>query len=672
MHRFQPSESNFIRLCEQILHSGLKFLSLLVLPTLVIAVQTAAFANPSQQGMDPAGAVSRDMNSGNHGVTADARQNETRPQGAQPGGDQGDNGRMGSISQQNQAQEKQLQSKKVEPQAQCNSKAQGNFQDHSALNGDGYAGNVEALEARKEEMHDIQGAPNTVASIKEGAGRTSGSGSDFYAGGTLGGSAPPIVSTSGDQCVCPNCITGQSFCGDANHQCGGGTMPCTHPKCLGWRLNQCHCRKKNNNNGGGGGNNNNNNNSGGGGDNNAGAGNGPGEAGGHATNEGGAASPMIAALQAAQIATEAEGKMQQSMASGSMNQGSRASSAGEDSVECMHAGFDNFMESLINAANEDAGAPCSSRQATKTYANVTWMVQQMYKQCYIPMAILFLLPGALATNAKTLVSYGILGSMKDEDAMSPFTGILRSVIAIFLIPATQLTMSYIVDIGNSLEASCRPYISLPLIYMWAEEQVQTFSPDQQGKAIKNLPLVPQAPYRGKFAGMPAKGAVLEQLAGMDDALSELANETFHMMTIGMNVVTAFQMVVLWYLFALGPLAAAFFAWPSVGRDLFRKAFASWVDGVVILCLWRFWWNVVLICMTTRLMTEAVNPYDPWEVYYLVAFMAVMLTIPFNPFDFRAGELVTHILGKAESVAGKVAQGGKGGGSGGKGKAHKAG
>src|SRR5262249_42194953 len=151
-------------------------------------------------------------------------------------------------------------------------------------------------------------------------------------------------------------------------------------------------------------------------------------------------------------------------------------------------------------------------------------------------------------------------------------------------------------------------------------------PEQRGKLIKNLPTVPMAPWRGKFAGMPVAGATLEQMSAMDDGLCELANETFHMLSVGMNVVCGFQVVLICYLFVLGPLCAAFFAWPSVGRDLFRKAFGSWVDGVVVLSLWKFWWNVVLICMTARLTSGLINPFNPFEVYYLVAFMAVMLTV----------------------------------------------
>lgn len=384
--------------------------------------------------------------------------------------------------------------------------------------------------------------------------------------------------------------------------------------------------------------------------------------------------PNAAAPDAAGKANaEAKGEQQkdqpsatsnQSKSNAQGNQASAASSAGEDAMECLMNAMDGMTLSLINVANEDAGSPCSSNQISKTYSNAVWMVMKMYKACFLPMAILFLLPGALITNIKTFISFGFLLNSNDEDAVNPWTGILRSIIAIFLIPMTQVIVSYMVDVGNSLQNACKPYVNVPLIILWAEEQVQIFKPDQQGNPIKNLPNVPFAPWRGKFAGMPVGGAVLEQVSGLDAALSELANECAHILSEGLTIAHAFQVVMICYLFLLGPLAAAFFAWPSVGRDLFRKAFASWVDGVVILSLWKFWWNVVLICMTVRCESGALNPFDPFEVYYLAAFLCILMFVPFNPFDFKPGEIVGHAMKQAESVAAKVAQGGKGGGSGG--------
>ncbi len=376
------------------------------------------------------------------------------------------------------------------------------------------------------------------------------------------------------------------------------------------------------------------------------------------------ASKSINAKAAASNAADPQGNGNASSCSKGECSGSQASAAAEDALLNAFCAFDVFGLPLINVANENAAAKTTSSAPTKSYANVIYMVQQMYKNCYIPMAILFLLPGALITNTKTLVSFGIIGS-KDEDGSSPFAGIMRAMIAIFLIPATQLAVSYLIDVGNSLQDCTKDYVSLPLILLWAHEQAQTFTPEQQGQLIKNLPVVSGAPYLGKFAGMPVAGAMLEQLGGMHIALAELCNEMMHMLSIGLCVISAFQLVMACYLFLMGPLAAAFFAWPSVGRDLFRKAFSTWLDGMVVLSLWKFWWTIVLCCMTARLQAGFINPFDPFEVYYFIAFMCILLVVPFNPFDFKAGELVTMVLMKAEGVAAKVAQGGKGGGSGGK-------
>lgn len=366
---------------------------------------------------------------------------------------------------------------------------------------------------------------------------------------------------------------------------------------------------------------------------------------------------------APQMGGNPSGQCNQAKANALGNMCSSASAAGEDALECLINALDGMSIHLINVANEEAGSPCSSLAISKTYSNAVYMVQKMYKNCFLPMVLLFLVPGALLTNTKTMIQFGILKG-SDEDTVSPFTGILRSMIAIFLIPATQLIVSYMVDIGNSLQAACTPYVNVPLIVLWAEEQVVLFKEDQQGAPIRNLPNVVMAPWRGKFAGMPIKGAILEQVSGMDAALSELANESLHLLSEGLTITHAFQVVMICYLFLLGPLAAAFFAWPGVGRDLFRRAFATWVDGVVVLSLWKFWWNIVLIVMTIRCESGALNPFDPFEVYYLVAFCCILMFVPFNPFDFKPGEIVSHALEKAHAVASKVAQGGKGGGGGG--------
>jgi hypothetical protein len=349
---------------------------------------------------------------------------------------------------------------------------------------------------------------------------------------------------------------------------------------------------------------------------------------------------------------------------GSQNKGSKGGSQGEDAGKNFEYGMEMLHdEYLINVANENAATPTSSRAAIKTYAQAIWMVQQMYKQCFIPMAILLLLPGAIITNAKTLVTFGFL-SVKDEDTANPFAGIMRAAIAIFLIPATQLLVSYVIDTANALEYAVSKEVSLPLIFMWAGEQIQTFAPEkQQGGMIKNLKQMETAPFRGKWGSLPVDGGIMEQMSGPDITMTQVVNELSSLLTEGVCIISAFQVVFMCYLFVIGPIAAAFFAWPAgVGRDLFRKTFATWVDGVVILALWKFWWNVVLVCMTIRLQM-GVDIYNEMEVYMFIAFMAMLLFVPFNPFEFKAGEIVTHLLEKGQQTAGKVASG-KGGAAGG--------
>jgi hypothetical protein len=382
-------------------------------------------------------------------------------------------------------------------------------------------------------------------------------------------------------------------------------------------------------------------------------------------NDGGSAAgtAAMAAGVASSLGAAPNANGQQSCSNGQCKQGSRASSAGEDGIFILSYMVEDYKQYLVNVAN--AGGGGSAKQPVKTYQDVAGMVLKMYKHTYIPLAILFLLPGAILTQTKGLVSFGIINT-KDEDTVSPFVGILRAIIAIFLIPATQLVVSYAIDVGNACESVIAPEASMPLILLWVEEQVVTFSPDQQGKLIKNIPNIPLSPLRGKFVGMPKAGAIMEQVSGLDTALAEICNEAVHMLGMAMSIMSAFQLVTICYLMLVGPLAAAFFAWPGVGRELFRRAFASWLDGVVLVTLWKFWWCVVLACWT--LWIKGTNPFDPMGPYWCIAWMAILTTVPFNPFEFKPGEIIGSVLSKAEAVAAKVAQSGKGGGSGGGGKA----
>lgn len=338
--------------------------------------------------------------------------------------------------------------------------------------------------------------------------------------------------------------------------------------------------------------------------------------------------------------------------------------------EASQAAYSAMQEYLQNVANENAGTPVSSRMPDKPISGAIWMVQQMYKQVYLPMALLLLLPGAALTQVKGMVSAAMLGS-RDEDAASPIAGLIRAMMAIFLIPTTQLIVSYCVDTGNSMMYCVTTELKkngrIERINSWMKEQAFASKPEKMDNHIK-----PQAgesdstnPEKGKFSNASAKTTVQEKVSGVGAALQNCFNTVNNACAEGLGVLNAFQLVMISYLFLLGPIAAAFFAWPAgIGKDLFKRTFSSWLDGVVVLCLWKFWWCVVLLCMAVRLETETIDPTVQYELYYYTAFMAMLAFVPFSPFEFRPGDIVSHALEKAQQHAGKGGGGGGGGNKGG--------
>jgi hypothetical protein len=371
----------------------------------------------------------------------------------------------------------------------------------------------------------------------------------------------------------------------------------------------------------------------------------------------------LCAAQAEQISelmTEPERNICKAQAEGAAKQADAANNAAECAEGNSEASWNTMTNYLINVANEGAAEPTASRSPFKKYSQAVWMVQQMYKKCYIPMAILFLLPGAVITQCKSLVGFGIMGS-RDEDASSPFSGLFRATIAIFLIPATQLAVSYIIDTGNAVTECVVQELNknggLEVIKEWAKQQTYNNKEEKYKNFVENKVPQPNQPEIGKISGDKEEQMLWERQTMPSTMMQQWYNTFNQVVGQGLAIINAFQLIMICYLFLLGPMAAAFFAWPSgVGRDLFRKVFASWLDGIVILALWKFWWNIVLLCMAIRLSSGIVtNPTDQYEMYMFTAFMAMLLFVPFNPFEFRPGEVVSHVLEKAQQQAGKAGQ-----------------
>jgi hypothetical protein len=312
--------------------------------------------------------------------------------------------------------------------------------------------------------------------------------------------------------------------------------------------------------------------------------------------------------------------------------------------------IDASMQPLINVANEGAGTPANSEAATKTYSQAIWMVQQIYKFVYIPLAILLLLPGAILTNMKGYLASGIIGAHNDEDAVSPFSGILRSVIAIFLIPATQLFTSWTIDVGNSMTYEVAQYIQPAAMMTWMQEQ--TFN-----APIKNAKNALSKATQGKSNGKIDEGGEAASTVEQQGAGTRMLQMAFNMMNAAMNVgllmLSAFQTVMICYLYLMAPIAAAFFAWPAGVGTLFKAVFANWVDALINVSLWKFWWCVVILCMQTRIeWLQEAGMYQmntTWEMATYTAFMVILLYVPFSPFEYKPGDMVTQIMSKAEQL-----------------------
>ncbi|MDZ4833557.1 MAG: hypothetical protein SGJ27_07230 [Candidatus Melainabacteria bacterium] len=303
--------------------------------------------------------------------------------------------------------------------------------------------------------------------------------------------------------------------------------------------------------------------------------------------------------------------------------------------------------SLENVANEASGSACSASQPVKTYANAIYLVQQAYKNIYLPMAVLLLLPGAVLTQLKGLISGGFMGNQNDEDAVSPFTGILRSMIAIFLIPASQLIISYTIDVGNSMQYEVHRNINLLNIYMWGDEQVFRAPPENARNQI-----LPPSMFQvlGKLSEGPEALSGVESQSPATIMLQTLVNSTADAAAFGLVILCAFQIAMACYLLLMGPIAAALYAWPGGAGSLFIRVFANWVDAIINLALWRFWWCVVLLCIDVRLgWLGAFDLYTLWEMLMFMAFLIILMYVPFNPFDFKAGEMVSQIMSKSDQA-----------------------
>lgn len=294
-------------------------------------------------------------------------------------------------------------------------------------------------------------------------------------------------------------------------------------------------------------------------------------------------------------------------------------------------------------------------------------------EIFVPIALLLLLPGAILTQVKAIVSAGapVVGQTM------PFEGIQRALIAMFLIPGTYLIVNYGIDFANSVQYTvATEYHRLFGTDMYKDAicaEIRAFGvrylPENEG-SLNTPPPDQSATNNGPFSQTEGRlwGKLEDPCAGLrrvpanrDDAsmpasaiaARTMMNATNASINTCWAILCAFQMAFFYYLYFVGPIMAALWVWP---QKQFRDAFPSWVDGVITLCFWSLFWH------TTILLMACFKGTDDTGLFIMSALNFLATACVKHAFDF--GGLVRAAGAKAAEIIEKAGKEGGGGGGGG--------
>lgn len=300
-------------------------------------------------------------------------------------------------------------------------------------------------------------------------------------------------------------------------------------------------------------------------------------------------------------------------------------------------------------------------------------------QLFVPMAILLLLPGAVLTQVKAIIAQGtpILG-----DA-NPFDGIIRSIVAIFLIPATYLVVNYGIDVSNSLkftvekeyerifgsnmykDAQCAQLKAQPINASTANKNAMDASSEFAGKgdAFGKLESITFNITGSDPCGAAGGGEKPDETHNTLVATGRASINTANMgLTASWNVLSAFQEAYLLYLWCMGPIVAALWVWPIAPL---RGALSSWIEGVVTICFWSLFWSTSVLLMACFRNVDETGTVIMTALNFLVN-QSVKSAFDFSGLVRAAGASAASEMQKAASKAAQAASGGGEGGGGGPG------
>ncbi|MBA3858158.1 MAG: hypothetical protein C0507_14735 [Cyanobacteria bacterium PR.3.49] len=294
-------------------------------------------------------------------------------------------------------------------------------------------------------------------------------------------------------------------------------------------------------------------------------------------------------------------------------------------------------------------------------------------QFFIPLAVLLILPGAVLTQVKALIAQSnpILGQA------SPLEGLERAIVTVFLVPATYLVTNYAIDVGNSIHHSvCSEYTRLMGSDMYRDAmcaEIRAFGVRylSENEGSLNVPMPDLSP-RGSEPFAEIEGTLWGKLAdpcvglylvppNRDDASMPQSSIAVRMgmytanagLCAGWACLTAFQMAFFYYLYLVGPIMAALWAWPM---KTFKDALPNWVEGCVTLAFWSFFWQVTIAILALTKSPASTG-------LYMVTALNVLATCSVkHAFDFAG--VMRSAVGQAEAIGAEVAANASGGGGGG--------
>jgi len=296
---------------------------------------------------------------------------------------------------------------------------------------------------------------------------------------------------------------------------------------------------------------------------------------------------------------------------------------------------------------------------------------QIRNNLMIPMALLLLLPGAVLSQVRAIIAQGYFSILGE---LNPFEGILRAMIAIFLVPSTYLVVNYSIDVGNSLSFSISDGYSkiFPGRDMYYDAKCTIRKANAGNPPLRNDNAIIKSetpPTNGVTDGDfttfeqmnhetrqfdPCNNVdntvVPNEEAAIQRALNRIGmNMSLMTLSMSWNIMCAFQIVYLYYLWCMGPIVAALWVWPM---DYFQKALGSWIEGVITISIWGFFWNTTVLIMA---LCRDVSADVSATMFALTTLANGCVLCAFS---------FTSLINQAATAAGAVGQNAQQGGGGG--------